>query len=482
METVPDYAASLHSSPEDETGKDEMNDYSDEETRSFVYEEKNVAEDENCSSLGEEEEEEEKEEEDIESEHEEQDEAVLEDMRKLQNNYKLRGRFRLINRVGEGTFSTVYKAEDLTKDRGDWAEYLFEPLTPPKKPRAKTKRYVALKKIYVTSSPSRILNELQILYDLRGDPSVCHIKAAFRLDDQVIAVLPYFPHTDFRLMFRTFLVEDMRHYFKSLLGGLAFVHSREVIHRDIKPTNFLYNPKLRRGVLVDFGLAEYESDGIGCLCKDPRMSYTPKIEKIMEAAQGGPSQAPAGYPRNDSRPSRRANRAGTRGFRAPEVLFKCPCQSTKIDVWSVGVILLTFMARRFPFFHSLDDADALIEIACIFGYRRMQRAAAEHGLVFDTNIPSIGEKGYTLARIILWSSCLNELTGREKQAIRLLNHLLDLSPKTRYTAAQALQHSFFQNPQGDDLPWGADDPAQMAPADEANDETACDAGDDVKLI
>ncbi|EFR02811.1 CDC7 protein kinase [Nannizzia gypsea CBS 118893] len=476
---MPDYAASMHSSFSEQAGRDEMSSYSDEETRSFDYEEKTVAvEDDYISS----------DEDDVESEHEEQDEAVREDMRKLQDDAILHGKFRLINRVGEGTFSTVYKAEDLTWDQGAFQAELLEPYRSPKKKRrtGPKRQYVALKKIYVTSSPSRILNELEILYDLRGHRAVCHIKAAFRLDDQVVAVLPYFPHTDFRLMFRTFLVEDMRHYFKSLLEGLDFVHNATVIHRDIKPTNFLYNPKLRRGVLVDFGLAEYESEGGNCLCKVGRTSYTSsfvsKFEKIMDAAQGS-SPAPAGYPRNDSRPSRRANRAGTRGFRAPEVLFKCPNQTTKIDVWSVGVILLTFLARRFPFFHSMDDADALIEIGCIFGQQKMQRAAAEHGLVFDTTIPSISEKGYSLSRIIQWSSLVTDLTGREVQAIQLLKHLLDLSPRTRCTAARALQHDFFNNPEGDDLPWGGDDPEQLQHhATQHHDETACDAGDDVKLI
>ena len=34
-----------------------------------------------------------------------------------------------------------------------------------------------------------------------------------------------------------------------------------------------------------------------------------------------------GYLKEDRRPGVRANRAGTRGFRAPEVLLKCPDQS-----------------------------------------------------------------------------------------------------------------------------------------------------------
>lgn len=101
----------------------------------------------------------------------------------------------------------------------------------------KKKHYVALKKIYVTSSPLRIQNELELLLDLRGCPEVCPIITAFRQQDQVVAVLPYFPHADFRNLYRTFLVEDMRLYLESLLIALEWVHKQEIIHRDIKPTS-----------------------------------------------------------------------------------------------------------------------------------------------------------------------------------------------------------------------------------------------------
>ena len=52
---------------------------------------------------------------------------------------------------------------------------------------------------------------------------------------------------------------------------------------------------------------------------------------------------------NDNRPPRRANRAGTRGFRAPEVLFKCTSQSTKIDIWSAGIIGFSFYSENSPY-------------------------------------------------------------------------------------------------------------------------------------
>ncbi|EAS36734.3 CDC7 protein kinase [Coccidioides immitis RS] len=444
----------------------------------------------------------------IDSDLEETDESVIEDMKKLEDSFDgFSERYRLIRRIGEGTFSTVYKAEDLLYDRfcnawdpdSEQEEIGDHDRAPSKRPRLgdsrdvsvqrakkrKTARYVALKKIYVTSSPFRIQNELELLLSLRGCMSVCPIITAFRHHDQVVAVLPYFPHADFRVLYRTFLVEDMRLYLRSLLIALHAVHRENIIHRDIKPTNFLYNPVHRRGVLVDFGLAEREYlSGEPCPCSDMA-----GMTRLVDAPYFSRTQVmSAGYPKSDSRPSRRANRAGTRGFRAPEVLLKCTSQTTKIDIWSVGVILLTLLGRRFPFFHSVDDVDAMIELASIFGTRRMRSCAALHGQVFETTIPTIGERGFSWEKIVQWSSCVAELTGREKQGIKLLYRLLELDPMHRPSAKEALRDKFFTHPEGDDLSWDDNDDIKQGEKQdgtgkgEENGEIAVEGPEEVQFV
>lgn len=313
------------------------------------------------------------------------------------------------------------------------------------KPRRRAK-YVAIKKIYVTSSPLRILNELELLHDLRSSLSVCPLITAFRSTDQVVAVLPYFRHQDFREYYRHMKVSDMAIYLRSLFEALAAVHRANILHRDIKPTNFLYDPATGRGVLVDFGLAEREgSDTKPCLCHEVE-----SVRKSRIRAAYVPNAAHNGYPKSDTRPSRRANRAGTRGFRAPEVLFKCTEQTTKIDIWSVGVVLLTLLSRRFPFFNSADDVEAMIEIATIFGSKRMKIAGQLHGCMFETTIPTVGREGFSLERIILWSNCridnsktLVPLSEDEKLAVKFLNRCLDLDPSSRISAEEALKHEFL---------------------------------------
>ncbi|KAI9783643.1 MAG: hypothetical protein M1835_003768 [Candelina submexicana] len=397
------------------------------------------------------------------------DAAVTEDMERFEATFSgITSRFRLINRIGEGTFSTVYKAEDLRYDdfENDWDLEEKENsrwASPPFKRRRtgelsmeafaqqqrRRPQYVAIKKIYVTSSPMRIQNELELLNDLKGCDSVCPLIEAFRHQDQVVAVLPYFRHEDFRNYFRDFTMPEIRVYFRSLFTALAAVHKHKILHRDIKPTNFLYDRHRQKGVLVDFGLAEREGTECSpCLCDLRPSDRRARIEDYQAVGH----QNATGYPKNDSRPSRRANRAGTRGFRAPEVLLKCTSQKTSIDIWSAGVIMLTILSRRFPFFNSADDIEATIEIATIFGRKRMKACALLHGSVFECTIPSVGENGFTLEKIVLWSTSRSgkddkgqegKMGEQEAQAVKFMARLFELDPAKRITAKEALDHEFL---------------------------------------
>jgi len=66
-----------------------------------------------------------------------------------------------------------------------------------------------------------------------------------------------------------------------------------------------------------------------------------------------------------------------RGFRAPEVLMGAWNQSPKIDIWSAGVILLTTLTKRYPFFKATEDLVSLCEIASIVGSVRLELAVAK---------------------------------------------------------------------------------------------------------
>jgi serine/threonine protein kinase len=49
---------------------------------------------------------------------------------------------------------------------------------------------------------------------------------------------------------------DVKHYMYILLDSVDHLAECGVMHRDIKPNNFLFDPKTRTGLLIDFGLSE----------------------------------------------------------------------------------------------------------------------------------------------------------------------------------------------------------------------------------
>ncbi|KAJ3048488.1 hypothetical protein HK097_010487 [Rhizophlyctis rosea] len=346
--------------------------------------------------------------------------------------------YRLVNKIGEGTFSSVYKAVDINHNAYDNEAWDRTGLSHVGSSGRKNQHFVAIKRIYVTSSPSRIHNELNILHRLSGHPNIIPIITARRRNDQVIAILPYFEHDDFRTYYRHMTILQIRQYMRSLLSALAHVHAEKIIHRDVKPSNFLYDPELGTGVLVDFGLAQDEPPALKKDAGKPPVGT--KGINLEKAGKGGGKRI--GYVVNDPRPSARANRAGTRGFRAPEVLFKVSHQTCSIDVWSAGVILLSLFSGQFPFFQSTDDGEALLEIACMFGKEAMQRVASRFKRTFETNIPDVGEQRS-------FEDICRKLYPRKAGEVPragwdLLRRLMALEPEERIGAKEAMKHEFFE--------------------------------------
>ena len=97
--------------------------------------------------------------------------------------------------------------------------------------------------------------------------------------------------------------------FKQILNGVEHIHSRNVVHRDIKLDNILINKAGDHVVIGDFGLSNFLLPG-----------------QLLRTHCGSPE------------------------YTAPEVILQSSRDFTKeVDIWSCGVVLYTMIAGRLPF-------------------------------------------------------------------------------------------------------------------------------------
>mmetsp|Transcript_61059 Transcript_61059/g.122411 ORF Transcript_61059/g.122411 Transcript_61059/m.122411 type:complete len:485 (-) Transcript_61059:203-1657(-) len=455
-----------------------------------------------------------------------------------------------VTRVGEGSFGSVFLA---------W----------------KDGKKVALKRLLGTVAPHRIVAEMELLEraSVGSAGLVPSLFGGFRDSDGTVIAMTYFAHDDFKAYFNSLSWLQLQTYAHQLFSALAHVHSCGVIHRDVKPRNFLFNVRTGKGCLVDFGLAQSTalwdnrraaleahrdakrmrpsassssqtmsvlsssiSSSSAALGEATRVTAaSPMVAKggvSATASVGGGTQsrrlaaalvssasssdhttnagaanttpaivAPVPLPAcalTDGTQSgqlpKRPDRAGTPGFRAPEVLLYSMEQSPALDVWAAGVCVLGLLARRYPLFNCQDRSDEpwLLQVASLLGPAKVVAAAAELGkrvdlpsaedLNFDEDI-SIGalfapaylpphregrghlpaavaaekatrvDAGTTLeSQRLSASSSFSAVQSRESEsqvlfdsAVEFVLHSLEPSPRRRATAASALEMPFIKS-------------------------------------
>lgn len=170
-------------------------------------------------------------------------------------------------------------------------------------------------------------------------------------------------------------VDAIKTIARSIFSALEYLHSLDIIHRDINCYNVMLD---NNGIvkLIDFGIA----------CKVPGLlerSAKPNAERqpgandyisyhahhftdaasshcstpmsIASSSSGAPLTPPLGTDEEDiadgSGPERLIAQVGTNPYRAPELLFSSRTYGAGVDMWAAGCILAEFItARHRPLF------------------------------------------------------------------------------------------------------------------------------------
>ncbi|XP_057520908.1 uncharacterized protein LOC130801152 isoform X2 [Amaranthus tricolor] len=149
--------------------------------------------------------------------------------------------------------------------------------------------------------------------------------------------------------------------------------------------------------------------------------------------------------RGGMKPNKDGPCAGTKGFRAPEVLLRSLHQGPKVDVWSAGVTFLYLISGRMPF--NGDPEQNMKEIVKLRGNEELWEVAKIHNRESSFPVELLDIKFLQSMSIKDWY-----LTNTKRQDLLgvipdslfdLLEKCLTVNPRLRITAEQALNHEFF---------------------------------------
>ena len=147
-----------------------------------------------------------------------------------------------------------------------------------------------------------------------NDVNLLKVYDGFSQQDEIFLVMVYKHHQVYQDYYENFSMLQIKKYMYALFEALNSLHKLGIVHRDIKPQNFLYDPDDDSCMLVDFGLAETDVDEIDDENYKKLTSDYPELVEIMK----------------NQKIHNLKHRIGTRGFLAPEVIFNCKTQTKGI--------------------------------------------------------------------------------------------------------------------------------------------------------
>eukprot|EP00887_Chlorella_sp_A99_P001381 scaffold8.g1381.t1 len=247
---------------------------------------------------------------------------------------------------------------------------------------SRTRQVVAIKKIRVGEKGEGVnvtaLREVKLLRELAGA--------------DVVRLLDVFPHKRGISLVFEFCESDLE---AMVLRGLEFCHARWVVHRDVKPNNFLVaaSGELK---LADFGLARTFGS--------PEHRYT--------------------------------NQVFARWYRPPELLYGSTCYGPGVDVWAAGCVFAELLLRR-PWFAGESDVEVLTKIFMALGTPQDEDWGGLRAMPSFVEFQATPPPG-------LRKTFPPGLPVATDDALDLLSRMVVFDASRRISASEALQHRYFR--------------------------------------
>jgi mitogen-activated protein kinase 15 len=296
-------------------------------------------------------------------------------------------KYEIVQKLGKGAYGIVWKAID-----------------------KKTRETVALKKIFDAfqnaTDAQRTFREIMFLQELNNHENIIRLLNVLKAEnDRDIYLIFEFMETDLHAVIRANILEDIHKQYTmyQLFKCLKFMHSAELLHRDVKPSNLLLNSECQVK-LADFGLAR-------------------SVAQLEEET----SPILTDY-------------VATRWYRAPEILLGSTKYTFGVDMWSSGCILGELLGGK-PMFQGTSTMNQLDKIMEITGRPSQEDVDAVQSPFAATMLESLpGVHPRSLRELF---------PNATPEAEDLLIRLLQFNPQKRITAEEALRHPYvaqFHNP------------------------------------
>ena len=139
-------------------------------------------------------------------------------------------KYKIIEKLNNGEFGTIFKAENI-----------------------RTKEKVAIKMESISVETKMLKRETQIYQYLGKAVGIPRVKWFGTTDEYNYMVLPLFGDS---LASKTFSLVDSFSIGQKIVRILSFIHEKGLIHRDVKPDNFVFNQDGTDVYIIDFGLCK----------------------------------------------------------------------------------------------------------------------------------------------------------------------------------------------------------------------------------